>query len=278
MALNFKLIPTSLNELTILQNYSDLPKRLWFLWYQGWNIAPDIAKRCLNSWRFHNPTWTIVTLDKYNLDEYIDLSFLEEGSSNGITPASISDIVRIMLLRQYGGIWIDSTLFCNRKLESWLPPYMNEPFFAFSNPGPERLLASWFLASTNRSYIVDRWESAVLRYVDTCPKLGHDTPTLSMTAWQQGQLSGHYFWFHYLFSDLYTCDARFKAAWDRVRKYSADGPHLLQVSGLLGYPIPSEIKHIIARREIPLFKLTHRYSEAELKKNSTLDFLLHGVY
>jgi len=40
--------------------------------------------------------------------------------------------VRILLLHEFGGIWVDATLLCNRPLDEWLPSTMTEGFFAFA--------------------------------------------------------------------------------------------------------------------------------------------------
>ncbi len=37
----------------------DFPRTIWMLWYQGWENAPELVKRCLCSWQHHNRGWTI---------------------------------------------------------------------------------------------------------------------------------------------------------------------------------------------------------------------------
>ena len=45
-------------------------KTIWLIWFQGWDNAPEIAERCLDSWRYYNPEWTIVLLDDTNYKDY----------------------------------------------------------------------------------------------------------------------------------------------------------------------------------------------------------------
>ncbi len=51
-----------------------VPRTIWILWLQGRENAPELVKRCLRSWEYHNPGWTIRVLDAETLPAYIDLS------------------------------------------------------------------------------------------------------------------------------------------------------------------------------------------------------------
>ena len=114
-----------------------------------------------------------------------------------------SDILRILLLKEYGGLWVDATLYCNKPLDDWLGPHLDEGFFAFAKPVLARALSSWFLACTEQNYIVERWHQETLAY------------------WAERRAAHHYFWFHYLFSDICEADRRFNDNWVRVPKISA---------------------------------------------------------
>ena len=43
-------------------------------------------------------------------------------NSRTLTAASLSDILRISLLHEFGGVWVDATVYCNRPIDEWLPP------------------------------------------------------------------------------------------------------------------------------------------------------------
>lgn len=55
----------------------------------------------------------VVTLD--NLDHYLKLPriIFDKYNRGWISGAHLSDVIRINLLAYYGGIWIDSTVFCS---------------------------------------------------------------------------------------------------------------------------------------------------------------------
>ena len=47
---------------------------IYILWFQGFNNAPELVKRCVNSWKYYNPSWNIILIDNNNLINYINLN------------------------------------------------------------------------------------------------------------------------------------------------------------------------------------------------------------
>jgi len=188
---------------------------------------------------------------------------------------ALSDIIRILLLKKYGGVWIDSTVFCNNPLESRLPDYLTNPFFAFSKPGPDRLIATWFIAAHNDSYIIDQWYKSTINYVQQQVEIGSDTPVITYNEWKKNLLLKHYFWFHYIFGDLYSSNSKFKKAWDEIPEYSADGPHLLLKAGLLKHRAPHVIREIINKNIHPVFKLSYKFDKTKYYEGCVLDCLIN---
>jgi hypothetical protein len=149
-----------------------------------------------------------------------------------------------LLLHEYGGVWVDATLFCNVPLDSWLPAQITQGFFAFAKPAPDRLLSSWFIACTPGNYLVTKWAARVAAYWATRPK-SHD-----------------YFWFHHLFGALCKTDSQARSLWNAVSEISADGPHALLANGSFD---PAT----------PVIKLTHRLDTRASPPGSALRELLN---
>jgi hypothetical protein len=214
---------------------------IYILWIQGFDNAPLIVKECVKSWKYYNPDWNIILLDKTNLSTYINISEHIDLSGKDINNTTLSEIIRVILLKLYGGLWTDATTFCNRPLNEWLPNYIKDDFFAFEKPGPDRLLSSWFLYSEPDTYIINNWYKQVLIYYTTNNK------------------PHTYFWFHYLFGDLYNSDIKFRELWDKVIKLPANnyGPHYLQERGMFDIKT-NEIKFDIDKKITPLYKLTYK--------------------
>lgn len=228
-------------------------KVIWTLWLQGRDAAPELVRRCLDSWERKNAGWELRCLDQHTVGTYIPLLSYVDLERQSITAASLSDIIRILLLHEYGGVWVDATTFCNRALDDWLPAKLEWGFFAFAAPGPDRPLSSWFLAARSNDPIIAAWL------------------TRTVTYWKERSHADEYFWFHYLFRDLIETEAEFAANWALIPKISADGPHQIQHIGL-SQPADRVLDQI--DWSIPVFKLTYRLNEGDGEYGTILAYLL----
>ncbi len=236
-----------------------IKKNIWIYWSQGFESAPDIVDKCVQSWSKLNPDYTIYLLDSNNIEEYLDLS--KVISSDKVRKASFaaqSDMIRVHLLSKYGGIWVDSTLMCMQPIDQWLTPDLS--FFAFSNPGPDRLISSWFLSAQQSSYIIQQWKVASQQY------------------WSSWQWRRKYYWFHYLFGDLYKSDDRFRHEWDTTQKIEANGAHILT-------PFREKFFEEATQKRIgtlhdaahPVLKLTYKCIKDGYPQGSMIDYVLNKM-
>src|SRR5690242_8061106 len=127
-----------------------MQKVIWACWLQGRQTAPPLVTRCLQIWEERNPSWRLHCLDLTTIGQYVDLSSYVDLRRQSLTAASLSDIFRIQLLYEYGGVWVDATTLCNVPLDEWLSPAAQSGFFAFSGHAGssyELLLGSWFMAA-----------------------------------------------------------------------------------------------------------------------------------
>ena len=88
--------------------------KIWRLWLQGEDNAPEVCKACLRSLRYWHSDKKIITLDKNNISDYIDLPgyIIDKHEKGIISHTHFSDIIRAELLTQHGGTWIDATVYC----------------------------------------------------------------------------------------------------------------------------------------------------------------------
>ena len=276
-----------------------IPKNLFMYWHQGWNNAPDIAKRCAATWKRHNPDWDISLLDALTVKEKIKLP-LAAKNLNLPLPA-LSDVIRICILKQYGGVWADATLWCTRSLDDWIDSVCaHNGFFAYDKPGPDRPISSWFLAASKNSRIVELWYYAVRHLLaktqahaqyDEWFDGNQETLLISkisnlymnyyLPRFKYGNLllptsenpkTENYFWFHYLFGRLLDQNSEFYQLWASTPKISADGPHLLQHTGLLK-PTTDRADFVIKNKFSNVFKLTHRRAIPDDIAGTVLDTL-----
>lgn len=200
-----------------------------------------------------------------------------------VKPALLTDVLRLRVLRDFGGIWVDATTFAMQPLSQWLP---HSSFFAFRNPGPDRMLASWFLASEPADYIVVTLYETLVRYLTT-----NDFRSMRLLSAGLDRLLARnqrsaslwfsplfvrtvklrpYYTFHYLFAELYRTDPRFAQEWTETPAVPADPAHRLQHHGLTRPPTDA-IRREIDEAQSPLYKLNRR---TEIRPGSVLEYLL----
>lgn len=228
-------------------------KIIWLCWFQGYDNAPPLVTRCIESWNVRNPGWDLRCLDATSIPEYIDLDCLVDLKQQTVTAASLSDMLRLLLLHEYGGVWVDATTYCNLPLDDWLPSAANTGFFAFDKPASDRPLASWFLASAPGNRLLSKWLTRIRSY------------------WWGRTSSDDYFWVHHQFGDLCSSDCEAQAAWQSVPKISANGPHAIQFAGMFD---PLENHRDRIDWTTPVFKLTHRVDWDGKSTGSLLDYVL----
>lgn len=208
----------------------------------------------MRSWERKNVGWQFRCLDAQSVELYAPIRQYIDSNRQPLTAASLSDVLRILLLHEFGGVWVDATLYCNRPLDEWLPQVMQEGFFAFAAPAPDRLLSSWLLAAAPGNYLVSIWCARTIEYCPSCMD------------------RNDYFWFHHLFQRICETDPKAAHVWSRVPKLSADGPHAIQFSGAMYSPWKDAAGLI--DWTTPVFKLTHRLREGPLDSGCLLGYLL----
>jgi len=254
-----------------------MKKVIFIYWAQKFINAPIVVKKCLLSWKLKNPTWEIIELNDDNLSEYINIEEeIPDIQKKNITKTSYSDIIRIFLLAKHGGFWCDATTFCNQSLDIWLNKNTLTGFFGFELKS-DRMLSSWFLYSEKHNYIIQKWKRNVIEYVNNINILGTNIVHTSLDIWNKDKYNHkHYFWFHYLFGDLYNSDNKFKELWDSTPKISADGPHYVQKQGLLN-KLSDKVKNHINEVKTPLYKLTYRYDVKKCDEKCNLSYLMNSI-
>lgn len=137
-------------------------KNIWMYWDQGADKAPFLVKQCISSWQRLNPEWQLHVLDREQLLARVDVSFLLDKADFSLQ--WMSDIARLQLLAQHGGVWADATTFCVKPLDDWLEAHLINGFFAFSCQRNDRLLQSWFIAAHRHNDLLQAWLETTLEY------------------------------------------------------------------------------------------------------------------
>ena len=103
----------------IAENYikSDNSKEnnedVWICWLQGVDNAPEVVKKCVDTVNYWLSDKRIHILDESNIFDYIDLPdyIIDKWRSGYISNTLFSDFIRLSILKKYGGMWIDATVY-----------------------------------------------------------------------------------------------------------------------------------------------------------------------
>lgn len=177
-----------------------LNKTIWLLWLQGWDSTPWLIKQVAQSWEINNPDWNIEYVTLNNLHKYVhDIDFIDDKTKK-IGPQHKSDIIRLSLLKNHGGVWADATMLCMQPLNPWIDEavkpaglwmYHGHGGGMDGRNGP----AIWFIASEQDSLMINKWKSACDEY------------------WKNRTEADSYFWLDGLFRKLFESNTEFKNKW-----------------------------------------------------------------
>lgn len=96
---------------------------VWLIWWQGEDAMPDLVKVCYASLQKALPDelCEIHLITQENLEEYISLPewVVEKFNAGAITITHLSDILRMALLDNYSGLYLDATYLFTEKIEPY---------------------------------------------------------------------------------------------------------------------------------------------------------------
>ena len=117
-------IEKKLNQYFTGINYSEfpinhtVPKIIWIFWWQGASNMPSIVKKCYQSIIKNKNNAEVILITKDNIRNYANLPeyIYTKLNDSKITLTHFSDILRFNLLNNYGGLWIDATIYAVEKI------------------------------------------------------------------------------------------------------------------------------------------------------------------
>lgn len=162
-------IDSNNNTVKLYNNNLEKNSIIWTMWWQGLDEAPLLVKKCIESQQKNNPAHKVIIITSNNYDKYVKLPdfVIEKFKKGQISITHLSDIIRVNLLYQYGGIWADSTILMTKGIpEKWFDKefytintglYTNDPshgrwttFFIESKRGSKLMK---FLAESFNDYL-----------------------------------------------------------------------------------------------------------------------------
>jgi hypothetical protein len=167
----------------------NVPKQIWTYWNDE-NTIPETVRLCMKSWKKHNPDYKITLLTKKNYKDHVAIpkEIANHANMNDMKQR-FADLVRVYVVAEHGGVWVDSSTLMNKSLDSWLySDKRDADLYGFTidlAPTKKRfpILENWFFAAPPQSPFVIAWRDEFSnltkhanpnKYVESVEKLGVD--------------------------------------------------------------------------------------------------------
>lgn len=181
---------------------------IWTAWLQGEEKAPEVIKLTIRSMRKFAQDHRVIVITHDNIENYISLpSVIRQKYTEGfIGNAHYADIIRMMILAKYGGIWLDATVLLHEPFEETV--FSSLFFSTATDPGGRRSM----------KYVSDhRWIVGIIGGNEGSPYLSVISKML-VSFWQEHNIPIDYFVFDYLIAVLYQNDKGFRSTVDSLGK------------------------------------------------------------
>lgn len=141
-----------------------IPNRAWSYWAQGLREIDPIVQLCLDSWKSRGRFEAVVVVDSESVYNYLPEGTLPATFSS--LPFQLqSDFVRLALLHEHGGIWMDASTLVTAPVADWLESLdLKDGCFFFQNPGKGeggRLFETGFMAARPKHRFFSDWLNAL---------------------------------------------------------------------------------------------------------------------
>ncbi len=106
-------------EFTERKPQKNMEDTIWICWWQGIENAPELVKKCVSSIQNNFRNYKVIIIDDNNYSKFVKFpQWIEDKKKKGIiSKTHFSDLLRIQLLAEHGGIWLDSTFFCTDNVD-----------------------------------------------------------------------------------------------------------------------------------------------------------------
>lgn len=157
------------------KSYNRVPKRIWTYWEDPEHVSPqkgltEYAKRCIRSWIKHNPEYELVILTKKTYQGYVTIPE-EIRTHPDLNPDHLVELIKLWILAERGGVWIDPDQVINRPFDEWI--FFNYGEFAAlidrSKTTDQKypVIDPSFMAANHGSEFMKRWRdefSSIVHY------------------------------------------------------------------------------------------------------------------
>ena len=175
---------------------------------------------------------------------------LDKWKNGKITHTHMTDLLRLELLIKYGGMWVDSTVFCTRKRDEIPDYFFNSDLFFYQTLKPGRdgqaqPISSWLISAKTNNKILMM------------------TKYLCHEYWKNNEKMVDYFLFH----DFMTIALEHNMEdWQKIIPRDNAAPHILLLRLFDKY---DEQTYQAILEQSPFHKLTYKFTEEQVGLEGT---------
>lgn len=189
--------PVALNSEVKYQQNSQYRECIWTAWLQGEENAPESIRMTLASIRKYSNGHQVIVLTNDIIDRYVEIpqKIKEKHQSGIIENAHYADIIRMMILAKYGGLWLDAKMLLHEPIDETL---FSKAFYSIGSPDtkPSR-------------YVSDhKWIVGIIGGSVNSKYLNQISAMLN-AYWHKHEIPIDYLAFDYLIAVLYNNDKSF---------------------------------------------------------------------
>lgn len=141
------------------KNIDHIPRIIWIYWES--EKEQPLVEICIKKIQFTLHNYEVNILNNKSLKDF--LPDIPDKKKN-LPIANYSDYIRLDLLRQYGGVWIDASMLLTENLD-WIFTLENDyhpdiiGFYSdfFSNDLEYPILENWFIAASKGNHFIEDW-------------------------------------------------------------------------------------------------------------------------
>jgi len=126
-----------------------IPRVIYTFWDE--RPLPRVVNLCVDSMVRQNPGWGVVVLTRVDV-----AALLPPPGVAALSSQALSDWVRLAVLSERGGVWLDSTCMCTASVERWVD-LTSARVQGFDCPLHLACLESWAFACPVRNPLVCAW-------------------------------------------------------------------------------------------------------------------------
>ena len=226
----------------------DTDKIIWQYWAQGYDDVPKMVKTCLESVEKNAGEYILIRLTDDNLSEYLDLPEFIRLKRALYSKAHFTDLLRLILLKTYGGVWMDATIFMTGPIpKNWA----ESDFLVFRRDPNEPDYKYWrntyaYYFGWAKGFRVNMLNSFIIAQKGN--RTVSELCDLMLLWWREHDTLPDYFFFQVLF-DVYHCPDDFPLISDTL-------PHYLQQS--VNDPGFSLMHREDILKRFPIHKMTYK--------------------